>query len=55
VDRGFRRTFDAAEAEFVGLPRLIEALSATPVFNRIVGLKDKHRPHQLETAEQGRS
>ena len=27
VDRGFRRTYDAAEVEFVSLPRLIEALS----------------------------
>jgi hypothetical protein len=36
VDRGFRRTFDAAEVEFVGLPRLIKALSAaSPVGERL--------------------
>jgi len=30
VDRGFRRTYDAAEVEFISLPRLIEALSVAP-------------------------
>ena len=30
VDRGFRRSYDMAVVEFVGLPRLIEALSAKP-------------------------
>ena len=28
MDRGFRKSYDMAEVEFVGLPRLIEALSA---------------------------
>jgi hypothetical protein len=36
VDRGFRRTYDAAEVEFVGLPRLIGGLStASPVAERV--------------------
>jgi len=30
VDRGFRKTYGPAEVEFVGLPGLIEALSASP-------------------------
>jgi len=39
---------NTAEVEFVGLPRLIKALS------RIVGLKDKYRPQRQGTPEPGR-
>jgi len=36
VDRGFRRTYDAAEVEFISLPHLIEALCvASPVTERL--------------------
>ena len=44
VDRGFRRTYDVAEVEFVGLPRLIEALSAaSPVAERLTPAGNRDR------------